>query len=222
MNIIDQPLRSWNLEIDLIDERGDRSLWHKREKIQTQRTHNIVTNTGRQFLAETITPASLGPSSFVRTQDTVVRYIGFGIGGTRQTSSTAAASPYSDAYPTGYAGTNLQTDTDVTVAGLERPVQVTNAPLWMREIATPGTFPTAQSTRFIATFSAADINFGSFTSVPLSEIALFKSSADPALPNGSAGAYPGAGGHAIAYDTFNTIQKTGLFSIEVRWEWRFA
>lgn len=204
----------WNLEIDLI-ERGKRKRWH-------QRTHNIVTNTGRQFMAEVITPSSLGPSSFVRTQDTCVRYIGFGIGGTRQTSSSASASPYSDAYPTGYAGTNLQTDIDVTVSGLERPVRVTSAPVFLNEIATPGTFPAATFTQFIASFSTTDINYGSFTSVPLSEIALFKSSADPTLPNGSAGAYPGAGGHCIAYDTFNTIEKTGLFSIEVRWEWRFA
>lgn len=200
----------WNLEIDLID-RGKRKRWH-------QRTHNIVTNTGRQFLAEVITASAFGPSSFVRTQDTCVRYIGFGIGGARQSNPSAASPPLS----VDYAGTNLQTDTDVTVAGLERPVRVTSAPLWMREISTPGTFPSATSTRFIAVFSSADLNYGSYTSVPLSEIALYKSSADPSLPNGSAGAYPGAGGHTIAYDTFNPIEKTGVFSIEVRWDWRFA
>lgn len=200
----------WNIEIDLI-ERGKRKRWH-------QRTHNIVVNSGRQFILETITPQTLGPSSFTRHQDQVVRYIGFGIGGTKQNSSAAFSSPYSDAYPAGYGGTNAQTDSDVTVSILERPVQVTNAPLWMREISTPGTFPTATSTRFIAVFSDSDIAFGSFTSVPLSEIALFKGSADTSLPNGSAGSYPGTGGHMIAYDTFDTISKTGNFSIEVRWD----
>ncbi len=214
MRLYDPIELKWNLEIDLF-ERGKRRRWH-------QRTHNIVTNIGRQFMAEVITPSALGPSSFVRTQDTVARYIGFGIGGNRQTSSSASASPYSDAYPTGYAGTNTQTDTDVTVSGLERPVRINATPLFLQEIATPGTFPASTSTRFIATFATTDINYGSFTAVPLSEVGLFKSSADPALPNGSAGAYPGAGGHIIAYDTFNDIQKTGSFSIEVRWEWRFA
>jgi hypothetical protein len=203
---------NWNLEIDLF-ERGKRRRWH-------QRTHNIVVNTGKQFLAESITPSSLSPGGFVRTQSAVVRYIGFGIGGSRQSDPAASTSPLSDISPSGYGGTNTQTDTDPTVAILERPVEVSSG-LWMREITTPGTFPTASSTRFIAAFGAGDINFGSFTSVPLSEIGLYSSAADPTLPNGSAGAYPGAGGSLLAYDTFNSIAKTGLFSIEVRWEWRF-
>lgn len=203
-----------NLEINLI-ERGKRRIWH-------QNTHNIVVNTGRQFLAEVITAASFGPGSFVRTQDTCVRYIGFGIGGTRQNLPAASAPPYSSAYPAGYGGTNLQTDTDVTVSKLERPVKVTTGPdLFMRELSTPGTFTAVERTKFITIFSESDINIGAFTAVPLSEIGLYKSSADPSLPNGGAGAYPGPAGHTIAYDTFNTIQKTGVFSIEVLWEWRF-
>lgn len=201
----------WNIQIDVY-ERGKRRPWH-------ERTHNIVTNTGRQFIAENITPQSLGPGSFTRHQDSVVRYIGFGIGGDRQSDPAAAASPYADAHPAGYGGTNVQTDTDVTVSGLERPIQVTNDPLWMREITTPGTFPDATRTTFVATFGGSDLNFGTFTSPPLSEIALFKSTANPALPNGSAGTYPGAGGHCVAYDTFNSIQKTGQITIEVRWTW---
>ena len=209
----------WNLQIDLF-ERG------KRRPHYSSRTHNIIVNTGRQFFCEVITPQSLGSGSFVRHQDTVVRYIGFGIGGTRQNSPDASASPYSDLYPAGYdyapAGThNAQTDDDVTVSILERPVQVTADPLWMRQISTPGTFPTGQQTTFIATFASADINIGSFTSVPLSEIDLFKSSADPSLPNGSAGSYPGAGSHLVAYDTFDTLHKTGSFSIQVQWTFRF-
>jgi hypothetical protein len=101
-------------------------------------------------------------------------------------------------------------------------VQISSGGDWLQQISAPGTFPTPLRTRFIAVFADTDINFGSFTSVPLSEIGLYKSSADPSLPNGSAGAYPGAGGHLIAYDTFDPIAKTGLFSIEVRWEWRFG
>jgi hypothetical protein len=199
----------WNLEIDVF-ERGKRRVWH-------QRTHNIVVNTGRQFICEVITPQSLGPGSFVRTQDEVVRYIGFGIGGARQTSPDAAAAPYSDPYPAGYNGTNTQDDDDVTVTQLERPVLVTNAPLWMKEISTPGTFPSATSTTFVAVFSKTDINFGAFTSVPLAEIALFSSGADPSLPNGAAGAYPGGFGYTLAYDTFDPFHKNGNFTIEVRW-----
>lgn len=195
--------------------------------IEEREIHNIVTNIGRQFLAEVITPATLGGGgSFTRTTDEVVRYIGFGMGGTLQSAASASAPPFSTDYP----GTNLQTDTDLTVSGLERPVAVSgtiNTPgipapaVWMNQIATPGTFPSATTTRFVALFTATDINFGAYTSVPLSEIALYRGDADDTLPNGTSGTYPGTGGLIIAYDTFNTIQKTGVFSLEVRWEFRF-
>lgn len=206
-----------NLEIDVF-ERGKRRRWH-------QATHNIVVNLGRQMLAEVITPATLGPGiAFTPTRSEVARYIGFGIGGARQTDPAAGIAPLSSAHPAGYGGTNTQTDTDATVVGLERPVQVTAAPLWMREIATPGTFPNATTTRFIASFPSTDFNFGSAPgapAVPLSEIALFTSSADPALPNGSSGTYPGVAAYTMAYDTFLPFNITALFSIEVRWEFRF-
>jgi hypothetical protein len=221
MKFIEDVEVRFNLEIDLM-ERGKRKRHH--------RSHNIVVNTGRQFLAEVITPKVLGPGAFIeRTQDTVVRYVGFGLGGTRQISPNAFLAPYANLYPGGYeyagAPHQAQTDTDVTVARLERPAAVVDyggpTPLWMRQISTPGTFDAVTRTKFIAVFSETDINFGGFTSVPLSEIGLYKSSADPTLPNGGAGAYPGPTGHMIAYDTFDSIQKTGVFSIEVRWEWRF-
>lgn len=205
----------WNLQIS-VEDRGKSKIWH-------HRTHNIVVNTGEQFMAEVITPATLGPSgSFTREQDNIIRYIGFGIGGTRQNSSDASASPLSDTYPAGYDGGNSQTDTDPTVAQLERPVLVTTGPdLFMQEISTPGTFAAFNETTFIAVFSRTEINVGAFTSVPLSEIGLYLNSADPTLPNGGAGAYPGGTGHLAAYDTFDSISKTGGFQITVRWTWRF-
>jgi hypothetical protein len=214
--IVETVEMKFNVEIDIF-ERGKRRRWH-------QQTHNIVVNNGRQFMAELITPASLGAGTFTRTQDTIVRYIGFGIGGSRQSSPVAGASPYSDAAPAGYGGTNAQTDVDVTVGRLERPVRVTTGPdVWMKQIAAPGTFDAGnRRTTFIATFSESDINFGSFTSVPISEIGLYKSSADPTLPNGGAGAYPGPTSHLIAYDTFDPFAKTGAFNIEARWQWRFG
>ncbi len=196
-----------NIELD-VRERG--------KIVQRERTHNIVTNIGRQFLAEVIVSDAPAPT-IVRHQNTVVRYIGFGIGGSRQNSSIASSAPFSVDYP----GVNTQTDTDLTVTGLERPVRVTAAPVWMREITAPATFPTSTSVRFTTVFIETDLNYGAYASVPLSEIGLFTSAADPALPNGTSGAYPGAGGLMIAYDTFNTIHKSGVFSIEVRWEFRF-
>lgn len=196
-----------NIELD-VRERG--------KIVRRERTHNIVTNIGRQFLAEVIVSNAPAPT-ITRAQNTVIRYIGFGIGGSRQNSSIANNPPFSVDYP----GANTQTDTDLTVTGLQRPVRVTAAPIWMKEIAAPSTFPTATSVRFTAIFTETDINYGGYASVPLSEIGLYTSAASPALPNGAAGAYPGAGGLMAAYDTFNTIHKSGIFSIEVRWEFRF-
>lgn len=217
MNILEQLKLSWNIDLILFDEHGEV------DRRNSQRTHNIITNTGRQFMAEVITAATFGSGTFTRHDDSVVRYIGFGIGGTRQADPSAVIAPLADAYPAGYGGTNVQTDTDPTVARLERPVLVSSGPdVWMKEISVPGTFPTAMETTFIATFTQLEINIGAFTAVPLSEIALYKSSADPSLPNGGAGAYPGATGHTIAYDTFNSFQKTGIFNLQVRWTWRLG
>jgi len=201
-----------NLDLLFLDKEG--------RVLDTRSSHNIITNAGRQFMAECISAQAFAGANFTRHQDDIVRYIGFGIGGTRQNDADAldGSSALSLAYP----GTNLQTDVDVAVSALERPIPVTEGPdVWMKEITTPGTFPTATSTRFSAIFSQTDLSGGSFPSVPISEIALFKGAADPSLPNGTAGAYPGVGGQVIAYDTFNAVAKTGVFAIEVRWTWRF-
>lgn len=202
---------SWNIEILATRKHGSVELWH-------QRTHNIVVDTGRQFFCEAITAAAFAGAGFTREQDTVIRYIGFGIGGAMQDNPAAAGAPYSVDYP----GTNTQTDSDVTVAALERPVRVTAAPLWMNEVSTPGTFPTATSVTYIASFASSDLSYGGYTAPPLSEIALFKSSADPAEPNGGSGAYPGSGGHIVAYDTFTPFPKSAIFGFEVRWTLRFG
>lgn len=197
----------WNLELIAEDS--------KRRRIIHQRTHNIVTTTGVRFFFEAITAAAFGGTGFTRVSDKVVRYIGFGIGGNRQSSPYASASPYS----TDYAGANVQTDSDPSVARLERPVRVSASPLYMKQVATPATFDFSGVNRRVtvtAVFSRTEINYGAYTSVPLSEIGLYASSADPTLPNGGAGVYPGGVGHLIAYDTFDPIHKSG-YAITARW-----
>lgn len=185
-----------------------------------QLTHNIIVYGGRTFLIENIAAQSFSGAGFTRHQNTVVRYIGFGIGGTRQTDPAAAASPLSDPYPAGYGGTNLQTDIDLNVGRLERPVKATST-LWMKEVATPATFLSASEVQWTATFGQLDINIAPFTSIPLSEVAMYKSSADPTLPNGAAGSYPGATGQTLAYDTFDPFSKNAAFTAVVQWAWRF-
>lgn len=186
----------------------------ERGKLRARRqTHNIVTNIGRQFILEAITAQAFSGGGFTRQNNNVIQYIGFGIGGDLQASNLASTSPLSTDYP----GTTAQSDTDLSVVGLERPVRVNADPLWMKQVAAPAIFPTATSVRYEVVFSETDINYGPYDRVPLTEIGMFLSSADPALPNGSAGTYPGAGGFMASYDTFGALEKTGQLTFRVRW-----
>lgn len=202
----------WNLEL-LGFDRGKRKVLH-------QRTHNIILNNGRQFIAENISASAFDGSNFERAQNTVVRYMGIGIGGTRQDKPEASASPLADAYPAGYGGTNDQTDDNVAVSGLERPVMATPT-FWLKEVATPATYPTAQSVQWTALFEQADLNLAPITMMPISEIGLYSSAADPEMPNGGVGAYPGATQAMVAYDTFIALPKTGFWALLARWTWTF-
>jgi hypothetical protein len=203
---------TWNLEILGFDRGKKRSL--------LSRTHNIVINNGRQFVMEVISASAFSAGAgFTRAREAVVRYVGFGIGGTRQIAPEAATTPLSDNYPAGYAGGNDQTDADVTVTRLERPVKASPA-AWLKQIAAPPVYPTPTSVRWTAFFDEADINLAPVISMPVAEVGLYSSLADPSLPNGGTGAYPGATNHMLAYDTFQTIYKTGFLSLQVNWTWQ--
>lgn len=232
--ISDSVIGKYNLEI-IARERG--------KIVQRSETHNIVTNIGRQFMAQSIIAAADIPSETYSRA--VIRYVGFGIGGTRQSDTILAnAAPLTNAYNPlggmGYPGTTpgTQTDTDPTISGLERPVRIVDGvdgtpgvggAIWMRNVAwvnnaSPATlaltFPTDSSVRFVALISAVELNGAA--SMPLSEVGLYTSNADPSYANGTPPAtYPGGGGTLAAYDTFDTIHKTGAISMEIRWDFRF-
>lgn len=194
---------------------------------QHHKSHNIFLDNGREYLTQVIAAGDYLDINGSRINPQVVQYIGFGIGGTRQTSADAGSAPFSDAWnpagpePRGYGGSNLQTDVEPDLTSLERPVRVDNSPdKWFSEVS--ATFLDSTSVRFTAVFETTDINLdGEYASVPLSEIGLFLSGADPSLPNGVIGTYPTIAEHMIAYDTFNPIPKTGQFSIVVYWTLRF-
>ena len=201
-----------NLEILGFDRGKKRVLAHL--------LHNIVVTNGRKFLCENVAAASFAGASFTRQQNTVVRYIGFGIGGNRQTEPAATTPPLSSTYPTGYGGTNAQNDVTVGVGGLERPVLAT-ATHWMKEVAAPATFLSDSEVQWQATFDQLDLNLAPYTEMPISEIMMYSSAADPTLPNGVAGTYPGGAGAGLAYDVFDSFNKHGAFSVLVKWAWRF-
>jgi hypothetical protein len=60
-------------------------------------------------------------------------------------------------------------------------------------------------------FTELEISFGSFISVPLSEVMMFTSAADPENFQNT----------GVGYDTFDTLSKTVAFELEVVWTIRF-
>lgn len=184
----------------------------ERGKVVAKREgHNIFLDTGREWLAQLIGLQSTSPD--VTYRDDRVRYIGFGIGGNRQRQlSDANAAPISPPY----TGANTQTDTDTTVTALERPVRVSgsisNYPgisgdIWIGTIGSADPYSVPTQVTFRRLFNQGEISYGPFLSVPLSEVAMFTSSADP-------GNYLNV---AVAYDTFPTISKTSAIELEVIW-----
>lgn len=210
-----------NLTLTLY-ERGKRVRWVK--------GHNIFLTLGRIWLPDAISYSALPagspppPLPVTKTDSRGVRYMGVGIGGTRQDKPLVAnAPPYSTHYP----GSNLQTDDDPEVTQLERPVRISSpipaAPdlppwnandVWLGQVAAPPSKPTPTSVRFQRLFSQSEISYGPFLSVPLSEIALF-------LHSDAATYVNQPNNPAIAYDTFDALSKTTAFSLYVEWELRF-
>jgi hypothetical protein len=187
----------------------------ERGKIVARREgHNIWLDLGSEYLAKLISLVSYGPD--VPEEDHRIKYMGFGIGGNRQVApGVANVAPMSVAYP----GTNAQTDTDPTITHLERPVRIsgtTTGPsdpyspgdVWLGAVQAPAIHNNPGEVTFYRLFGQTELSYSSFTSVPLSEIMLFTSAATPiGIPNNT----------GVAYDTFDTLSKTGAFELEVEW-----
>lgn len=184
--------------------------------VDRRQTHNIFVDLGREWLAQLISFSSFSPD--VTERDDRVKYMGFGIGGTRQTATTVAnTAPISPPY----VGGNTQTDSDRTVTSLERPVRVTGSSStypgvsgdkWLGLIQAPAGHPTAQRTEFRRVFTSIEVSYPPFIAVPLSEIGLFTSAAN----------IEGFKNTLIAYDTFDTLTKTTAVELEVIWTFIFG
>jgi hypothetical protein len=140
-----------------------------------------------------------------------------GIGGTRQIALTAANAP---PYGTIYAGSNSQTDVDPTVTVLERPVRVSGSEsaypglagdAWVGAVQAPPDF-LSNGVTFRRLFTSDEVSYGSFASVPVSEVGLLTSAADPQNYLNT----------LVAYDTFDTISKTGRVELEIVWTLKFG
>ena len=185
--------------------------------VERREGHNIFLNLGREWLARLISYTSFSP--LTPEDDNRIRYMGFGIGGSRQLApGTANVSPLVDGYP----GTNGQTDTDPTVTTLERPVRISGSSvtypglagdIWLGQVqpVTSASHGTAWEVTFVRLFTQEELSYLPYLTVPLSEIMLFTNAADP-------GYYLGTG---MAYDTFDTLSKTVAFELQVEWTIRF-
>jgi hypothetical protein len=194
-----------------------RIIARERGKLVTERIgHNIFLDLGREWLAHLISLASIGPD--VPERDDRVKYIALGIGGTRQ---LALAHANTAPYGTIYGGTNLQTDTDAGITTLERPVRISGSEQvypgiagdqWVGTVQAPPEHATATEVTYRRLFGPLDISYGSFASVPVSEVGLLTNAADPENYLNT----------LIAYDTFDTISKTGALELEVIWTLKFS
>jgi hypothetical protein len=200
-------------------------------KIEEQReSSNIVVNGGRQWIRDLVS-ATTYPEAVPPGPDTALvvspppapgssvrdasgyrpRFIGFGVGGTLQGVTPPGPRTFTEV---------------VTRTGLELPVLVI-AGFYARQILgqTVGDVaytPDNYTINFRQNFVETDISFAAQptygTSVPLSEIGLLHSGANPEVTT-SESLGPPTG--FIAYNTFATITKTPLFQLEVIWQWRF-
>lgn len=188
----------------------------ERGKIVARREgHNIFLDYGREWLSKLIAYLSFSPDVYETNER--IRYMGFGIGGTRQIAPEFANTAPLDDY--GPVGAFSQTDTDPTVTRLERPVRVSGGSgpatlpgdVWIGQVQ-PVAHPTSTSTLFRRLFIDTEVSYPPYVSVPLSEIGLFLSSADTNFKQNS----------IVAYDTFDTLSKTTAFELEVSWTLRFG
>ena len=203
----------------------------ERGKIVARReSDNVVVNAGRTWLRglvsaqsypELIPPTvaatdmnvnAFDPATDVQTQSKYrPRYIAFGVGGTMQTTTPPGAGTFTEV---------------VTVTGLEAPVEyLRGATTWYmaqvqdQDLTNTDYAPDAYSIRFRRIAGLTDISYAAQptygVNVPLSEVGLFLSSAVPTVTTS------GSPAGFCAYNTFSTITKTPLITVEVIWEWRF-
>lgn len=183
--------------------------------IERREGHNIWLDLGKEYLAQLIAYDAFGPDTPRRNDR--IKYFGVGIGGTTQNSPKAATTPISPPY----VGTNVQDDTTPTVSTLERPVRISGSTsaypgiagdAWIGQVAAPADLSIPREVTFSRVFIEEEVSYTPYLSVPLTEIMMFTSAADPEN-------YQNVG---VAYDTFDPLHKTSGVAIEFVWTIRFG
>ena len=184
---------------------------------QRYEAHNILVNLGRNWLISAIGEQDTGTYP-VTHPVRYIRYMGFGIGGSKQTVDVASEYPtLNSAYP----GSAIQDDTDPSVEHLERPIAIRTSggsDVWLEEVNY--TYDLSDKyAQFSVHFSENDINVvssGSYPAVPISEMGLFLSDQSPSdNPYTNNGALRQA---LVFYIGFGAITKRNTMTMDVSWK----
>lgn len=168
--------------------------------VDTQKNHNIFTNTGREWLASLVA----GDAVFGNAHPQIVSHMGFGTGGALQDVPSLRGP---------------QTE-NAAVTALERleDLKVTDEDLAF----VTHTKPTITTTRFTRVVTLTDLTFGAITGVALSEAGLFAvDAAASSIGVDAELAFASPTPFLVAYQQFRTITKTDQISIQFDWELRF-
>ena len=183
-------------------------------------SHNILTNTGRQYLRNLVSAASYanvlaggaieGGDAYTSAR---VQYMGFGVGGALGTQAGAFT-------------TQVEV---VAITEIEDWVKV-NSSDYLKQVdaqtSGAGSFPDSYTVKFSALIPEAEVSFTGNqsksgvtvnTSVPISEVGLYLSGADKSKDlsqeeNTS---------RLIAYNIFSPVTVTPNIVLRVDWEFRF-
>lgn len=194
--------------------------------------HNLFLEHGRQWLAELIGLQQQDPD--IGERDDRIRYMGVGVGGKQQGNIPMATTPpVTTLYPAGYdpnatTGNEYYDQYPIApfISTLERPIKMSGSTTQPYPTAPPGDVWLIDEPEFIIThLSLTEATFhgrimggtsmlgGFFTALPLSEAALFTKelSVSKYIPYSP----------AVAYFSFDTIQKTFTNDLEFIWSVRF-
>lgn len=191
-------------------------------------TVEIVAGTALPKLG--LTPEYVAPSGMTTTplETRRIKYMGFGIGGVKQSSSTVFAAPLNTSYPPGSdpaATTGSEYNSEYPLAplitSLERPVRISGGStpypgdpgdVWLVQAPQFSSYVLGTDTLlFVGKVDAAggEILYGPFSGMPLSEVGLFLSDASLASPYNA--------GKLVAYHSFGTISLTPGIQLELIW-----
>lgn len=181
--------------------------------------HNIWLQTGNNWLASLVRETGDYGSGPVPQEDNRPKFIGFGLGGYRQTFPINVPAVVWTDYP----GTNEEIGYNPKVRFLERHVRVTGAigppvltDYWLKLLDGPPlpTHGTSTSLTYTTILGLSELSYGPYTNIPLSEIGLYlANSVDPTDdPRVNA---------PLAYHVFDTLQKTDQYEMMVTWTIRF-